>query len=198
MIDNVDMPLLFWWGGKETSTPRHDPYKYSIRKQRLSTNHSVAMSDMSNLHHNCNIWIIPCVDKELALRPNMNTCRERKPTKSGVQDDWILVCVQISRCYDNPTVVFMSCPWCIERLECFWEHKWSIKTIASYGEFAWIALVWVSTPPTIALGYFVLIDQLQLMRNNTHLVLHTALEIELWILKKLCQCNWITCQHLQH
>ncbi len=209
MIDNVDMLLLFWWGGKETWTPsnglthertwtiycpnrwtkiihflmhflyncqlveemhmlvslhininkaRYDPYKYSIRKQRLSTSHSVAMSDMSNLHHNCNIWITPCIDKELpmALWPSMNTCRERKSTKSGVQDDWILVCVQISRCYDNPIVVFMSCPWCIERLECFWEHKWSIKTIASYGKFAWIALVWISTPPTITLGYFVL------------------------------------------
>jgi hypothetical protein len=34
---------------------KHEPYKYSIKKQRLSTSHSVAMSDMSNLHHNCNI-----------------------------------------------------------------------------------------------------------------------------------------------
>jgi hypothetical protein len=34
---------------------RHEPYKYSIRKQRLSHSHSVAMSNMSNLHHNFNI-----------------------------------------------------------------------------------------------------------------------------------------------
>jgi hypothetical protein len=60
---------------------RHAPYKYSIRKQRLSINHFVAMSDMSNLHHNCNIWITPCIDKELlmALWPSMNTRREGSP-----------------------------------------------------------------------------------------------------------------------
>jgi len=60
---------------------RHDPYKYSIRKQRLSISHSVAMSNMSNHHHNCNIWITPYIDKELpmALWPSMNTCREGSP-----------------------------------------------------------------------------------------------------------------------
>jgi len=60
---------------------RHEAYKYSIRKQRLSTSHSVVMSDMSNLHHNCNIWITPYIDKELlmALWPSMNTCREGSP-----------------------------------------------------------------------------------------------------------------------
>jgi hypothetical protein len=60
---------------------RHEPYKYSIRKQRLSTSDSVAVSNMSNLRHNYNIWIIPCIDKELlmALWPSMNTCREGNP-----------------------------------------------------------------------------------------------------------------------
>ncbi len=60
---------------------RHEPYKYSIRKQRLSHSHSVAMSNMSNLHHNFNIWITHCIDKELpmALWPSMNTCREGIP-----------------------------------------------------------------------------------------------------------------------
>ncbi len=60
---------------------RHEPYKYSIRKQKLSISHCVAMSNMSNLHHNCNIWITPNIIKELlmALWPSMNTCREGSP-----------------------------------------------------------------------------------------------------------------------
>jgi hypothetical protein len=55
-----------------------EPYKYSIRKQRLSISHSVAMSDMPNLHHNCNIWITSYIDKKLlmALWPSMNTCKK--------------------------------------------------------------------------------------------------------------------------
>jgi hypothetical protein len=34
---------------------KHEAYKYSIRKQRLSTSHYVPMLDMSNLHHSGNI-----------------------------------------------------------------------------------------------------------------------------------------------
>jgi hypothetical protein len=42
---------------------KHEAYKYSIRKQRLSTSHYVPMSDMSNLHPMAIFELFPALTK---------------------------------------------------------------------------------------------------------------------------------------